>query len=613
MYENSVTFPVEFRLVGQSAQPTVTVDGATASNLATTDLNLGGGEDQVNPTLPCDRMIYNVTNTPLGITISRKVLNWTQQYNDNYYIYEWTFKNTGLIDNAGGKISPVDTLHGVVFDFIYRFTDNNEGYREGWGFGTENYGRNTINDCIGQDPAHTLSPPNNFRAIFEYYGPHSASTGLLDDIGGPDYNDGHILGGTQFVGEMVLHADSTATDTADAVSQPSTTQFLASDNILNTPSVTSPFDATSMTQQYQQMMTVGNPAQTQAQQIGEDANGWPTAFANTWNGPTALGPSIGGYQSQQTFGPYTLAPGDSIRIVICEAVAGISRAKNEEVAKNWYAWYNNDKSGATSLQLPLGSPWNGGTTTDGDLYKAAWVFSGKDSLLQTFRRARANYNNCYKTAMPPPPPDKFLVSSGGDRIRLQWSTSAESAPHFNGYQLYRAVTKTDTEFTLIKSFDKGTLPATDSVTDLRTFDDVTPIREFNYFYYIQTQDDGSTNDVEPGVPLVSSKFYTMTNLPEVLTNVAEEPTRPLTYRLDQNYPNPFNPSTTISFDIPRLSHVKLVVYDVLGREVVTFVDEAKSAGSYTATFNAANLPSGVYFYRLEAGAYQDTKKLLLLK
>lgn len=88
---------------------------------------------------------------------------------------------------------------------------------------------------------------------------------------------------------------------------------------------------------------------------------------------------------------------------------------------------------------------------------------------------------------------------------------------------------------------------------------------------------------------------------------------PSTFALYQNYPNPFNPSTTISYQLPAFSHVTLIVYDVLGREVATLVNEYKKMGNYAVEFNATNLSSGVYFYRLQTGPYHDTKKLLLLK
>lgn len=83
--------------------------------------------------------------------------------------------------------------------------------------------------------------------------------------------------------------------------------------------------------------------------------------------------------------------------------------------------------------------------------------------------------------------------------------------------------------------------------------------------------------------------------------------------LSQNYPNPFNPSTVINYQIASPGKVSLKVYDLLGREVATLVNEEKAAGNYKATFNAMNLPSGVYFYRLQTATYSNTKKLLLLK
>jgi hypothetical protein len=88
---------------------------------------------------------------------------------------------------------------------------------------------------------------------------------------------------------------------------------------------------------------------------------------------------------------------------------------------------------------------------------------------------------------------------------------------------------------------------------------------------------------------------------------------PSTYLLQQNYPNPFNPNTTISFSIPTSEFVTLKVYDVLGREIATLVNENLSAGSYSYNFDAKNLTSGVYLYKLQAGKYSETKKMILTK
>jgi len=96
-------------------------------------------------------------------------------------------------------------------------------------------------------------------------------------------------------------------------------------------------------------------------------------------------------------------------------------------------------------------------------------------------------------------------------------------------------------------------------------------------------------------------------------NVQDQNLTPLAFTLEQNYPNPFNPSTIISFKLPEQTNVELKVYDVLGNEVATLVNEFKPAGNYEAEWNASSLPSGVYIYQLRAGTYTQIKKMLLLK
>ncbi|MGD8782636.1 MAG: T9SS type A sorting domain-containing protein [Ignavibacteria bacterium] len=85
------------------------------------------------------------------------------------------------------------------------------------------------------------------------------------------------------------------------------------------------------------------------------------------------------------------------------------------------------------------------------------------------------------------------------------------------------------------------------------------------------------------------------------------------YSLEQNYPNPFNPTTTIKYRIPDDRNVELKVYDVLGKEVMTLVNETQQSGVYTVEFNASELASGVYIYRLRAEDYVSVKKLILIK
>jgi hypothetical protein len=88
---------------------------------------------------------------------------------------------------------------------------------------------------------------------------------------------------------------------------------------------------------------------------------------------------------------------------------------------------------------------------------------------------------------------------------------------------------------------------------------------------------------------------------------------PSSFALEQNYPNPFNPTTNIEFQVPQRSHVSLKVFDVLGCEVADLVSEELAPGKYRATLDGATLPSGAYFYHLQAGVFSATKRLMLVK
>jgi hypothetical protein len=99
-----------------------------------------------------------------------------------------------------------------------------------------------------------------------------------------------------------------------------------------------------------------------------------------------------------------------------------------------------------------------------------------------------------------------------------------------------------------------------------------------------------------------------------LVGVEEEPLGlPLATRLEQNYPNPFNPSTNIKYQIPSTNFVTLKVYDVLGREVATLVNEVKQPGTYAVPFDGSGMASGIYFYKLQTGGFVDVKRMILLK
>lgn len=132
---------------------------------------------------------------------------------------------------------------------------------------------------------------------------------------------------------------------------------------------------------------------------------------------------------------------------------------------------------------------------------------------------------------------------------------------------------------------------------------------------------GTTIDIGSGAEVCATNIIlngtftgsgTFCNAP---VDVAQEnyPAIPKEFNLSQNFPNPFNPSTEIHYELPTSVKVILKIYDVLGNEIETLINSEEPAGYYNYNFNGTNLPSGVYFYRLKAGDYVQTKKMILLK
>lgn len=564
--------PVSFKMIGRFKAPTVIVDGERA-----TDNDLNDVVDEADLKLKADRMIVNVLNTAIGITTTRRLMAFAQPNHDNYYIYEYVFKNTGIIDGKGTRDSK--TLTDVIFFFQYRYGFGLEAFRLGWAPSNNiTWGRNAMNQVVGQNPS---APGFEFRAQYSWYGPHSQSP--VDDWGLPNPIDGR-LAAVQYVGNVTLHADKSPSDPSDDRLQPKTTQYVGSDT---GPQDANQFNADLMTRKYQ-AMSAGHPGQTHAQAVG---NGFADQFGN----------DAGGYAHGQGFGPYTLKPGDSIRIVLAEGVAGINRQKVLEVGKNWVG----DKK-------PFALP-NSATTNDRNEYKRKWIQTGEDSLYQTFRRAIRNFNGNYNIPLAPPPPNVFEVQSGGDRIILKWSDNADAWPNFAGYRLYRAVAKPDTFYEKIFECNRSNL--------VHQFDDTTPKRGFDYYYYIQTVDDGSTNDVKPGVPLASSKFYTLTNKPAFLRRPAAQSLADI-----RVVPNPFDararvlqfgvnaPDRIAFFGLPPQCTIK--IYTERGDLIQTL---AHTDGSGDELWNSLTssgqiVVSGLYIAHFQTPDGQSTfRKLIIIR
>ncbi|PJA95983.1 MAG: hypothetical protein CO129_08930 [Ignavibacteriales bacterium CG_4_9_14_3_um_filter_34_10] len=137
------------------------------------------------------------------------------------------------------------------------------------------------------------------------------------------------------------------------------------------------------------------------------------------------------------------------------------------------------------------------------------------------------------------------------------------------------------------------------------------------WYEYFSQDSISVTDVNMNVALNAGDYKIFTDKkivrPSFITDVEENKTIPQDFVLYQNYPNPFNPSTIIGYQLPVTSNVTLKVYDILGREIATLVNEQKPAGKYELKFDGSELASGVYFFTLKTGNYAETKKMILMK
>ena len=143
-------------------------------------------------------------------------------------------------------------------------------------------------------------------------------------------------------------------------------------------------------------------------------------------------------------------------------------------------------------------------------------------------------------------------------------------------------------------------------------------RKFSYLYFEEDNRDSARvianimEDLYPEHELTKSAKM-MFGVTTLKKETEETSIIPKEYKLYQNYPNPFNPVTTIKYELPVNSKVTLTIYDILGKEVTKLVDKEQEAGKYEIKFNSGKLASGVYVYRIKAGEFMMSKKMILVK
>ena len=529
-------FPVRFELVSRMAPTAVFVDGAITEPEAAMVI------DYSDPSIVSDAMIVNEVNTLLGITMERKIMQFSQEYHDNYHVHEYIFTNTGNTDGDSEIELPGQTLEGVYFFFQWRLSVAKEtryviGNGTGWGL---NAMLDTRGDGVKPDP-----PGEDFRAQFVWHGkfpPFNA----YDNLGGPilpqalpAYNIAPTdtlgrLGASQFVGVVTLHADTSPTDQTDDPNQPTTTTWIGSDEPYT--SQNDAFNPSKMEVEYG-VMAQGHKSPRHADVV-EPAG--LEGFLNPVGDPSLGTP--GGFSNAKGYGPYTLAPGESVRILLAEGAAGLSREANLAIGRAYKESGANDE--ALITYEVHGQPHT--------MTKNEWVFTSRDSLFQMFRRAVANHASSFAIPRAPAPPSIFEVTGGGDRIGLSWRPyETEALPE--SWEIYRAQGRYDSTYTLVHT-------AGGSETG---FDDRTPIRGIDYYYYIVAVQSGSLNDgtgmTPGGRSLRSSRYATQTYTPTRLKRPAGTSLSDI-----RIVPNPFNIESSPFLRFPDQTD-KLAFFNIPGR------------------------------------------------
>ncbi|MBU0476133.1 MAG: T9SS type A sorting domain-containing protein [Bacteroidetes bacterium] len=197
--------------------------------------------------------------------------------------------------------------------------------------------------------------------------------------------------------------------------------------------------------------------------------------------------------------------------------------------------------------------------------------------------------------LPPSAPQNLSIGVSNNHAVLSWAANTEA--DLKQYNVYRQI-------------DGGSMTYLATTTNNSYTDNAMVIVPMNTFYYRVKAVDNNDNISGYSNQVSISGMLLKENNGEYALDSDSKVTD---YELMSNYPNPFNPTTQISYQLPENSFVNLVVYNSLGQKVEELVNQHQSSGKYTVKFNAANLPSGVYIYKLQAGEFSNVKKMLLTK
>lgn len=602
-------FPKPMLLVSRFEAPEAMVDGFPTFDKPVT-------VDEVDPGLNAARMVIREANTLLGVTMYNEVRAFSQAYHNSYLVYDYTFTNTGNTDADDEIELPDQTLEGLVISISTKYQyQTNIGAR----------GTNTMSDVVG-DGMENYDVP--FRSQYSWHGAvpwTEAEPG--GSLGCPAWTDQHFriaegdslgrLTCTEFVTRTTIHADERAYEAGtpiaqrqDDLGQPSQFGFIrGGDPITNNNDA---YDQLHMTDEYAYIHPeleyadygAGTQYPHHADLVAPKGNfdSWAAKMAAQVEMPS-LGHD-GGWVPTISYGPYTLGPGESIRIVYVEGFAGLSEEANVAIGRAYKlaggdldALIEYDADGDGVIEDAAG---NGLIEGDEVMTKNRWVMTGRDSLWQMLYRAEANFESGYAIPHAPKPPRQFEVTSGTDRIALTWETFDGEEPP-GGFEIYRArnryqgAVEDGFQYERIAALGPGE----------RRYEDTEVVRGISYFYYIQSVGEVNqdpTGLTPTGVRLRSSRHYTQTYNPAFLQRepgagleAARVVPNPYNLASDKNVRWPDQQDKIAFLEIPGECTIK--IYTETGELIETIKHDNGSGDAYWNLTTSSNqlVVSGVYF------------------
>lgn len=574
--------------------------------------------DEVDPSLPADQMVETRVNTLLGVTMTKRMYAWTQEYHDNYHVHEYILENTGHTSEEDDGTLADQTIEDVYLHFQKRYTMQERSAIPGNGWGA-----NVMNDIVG-DGMEDYDV--DFAAQYTWMG--NSQNAEMDPLGGPAWDDSPWfieegdddgeLTAYQFVGTVTLYADE-ATPTegspADFPRQPSMTGHIDADD--NITSANDAFNREQMRQEYDFMSTARGEGPHMyphhADVVDEDGN------FTTGEGDPQLG-RAGGWTSAFSYGPYTLEPGESVRIVMAEGQSGLSKQAAVRIGQEFKATANGGGRGATDAFAPIEYDANGDGEIDPDeevMGKNEWFMTGRDSLFQTFERAIANYESEYNIPDAPRPPQRFNVTSGVDEIELTWEMD-ENPP--GGFEIYRSRDRLIGRYEDLYQYEL----IAELESDARQYIDDNVVRGADYYYYIQAVGNVNTDPTAmtpTGRPLKSNRYYTQTYDPANLkrgpgSTVSDFQVVPNPYNIAADREVRWDQEDQLGFlDVPGNCIIR--IYTEMGELVETILHNDGSGDAFwdLTTSDRQVVASGLYIAVVEDvdTGEQATKKFVIIR